>query len=255
MAVHVFTVIEPFWSDGVSKARYFAIPDDATIEVNDEGDFLFPTGTVLLKNFFLDQEIIETRLFMRGDAGNWIGYSYQWNATKTDALLVTGGSDVDIHGQTWHYPSTGECSQCHTSAAGHSLGLETAQLKTDFTYPQTGITANQLDTLEAIGIFSESQDNSVRELKIKPDNPSLEQQARAYLHSNCANCHRPGGTSQSTMDWRFTTELEDTNACDAEPLNGDLGVADARLIKPGDADGSLVYLRMIDEGESDAADQ
>ena len=36
--------------------------------------------------------------------------------------------------------------QCHTTAAGFTLGLETLQLNGDFSYPN-GVTANQLETL------------------------------------------------------------------------------------------------------------
>jgi len=45
------------------------------------------------------------------------------------------------------------------------------------------------------------------------------------------------------MDLRYTTSLADTNACDAAPLQGDLGIASARLIAPGDAARSLVIAR------------
>ena len=67
--------------------------------------------------------------------------------------------------------------------------------------------------------------------------------ARAYLHTNCAQCHRPGGPTPSTMDLRYTTLLANTNACDAVPLEGDLGIANARLIAPGDSARSVLVNR------------
>ena len=45
------------------------------------------------------------------------------------------------------------------------------------------------------------------------------------------------------MDLRYTTDLADTNACDATPLEGNLGIANARLIAPGDAPRSLMIER------------
>lgn len=46
------------------------------------------------------------------------------------------------------------------------------------------------------------------------------------------------------MDWRYATTLAGTGACNALPANGDLGLANARLVAPGDAARSVVPARM-----------
>jgi hypothetical protein len=46
------------------------------------------------------------------------------------------------------------------------------------------------------------------------------------------------------MDLRYSTLLAQTNACDVAPTAGDLGIANARLIAPGDATRSLIVARM-----------
>jgi hypothetical protein len=46
------------------------------------------------------------------------------------------------------------------------------------------------------------------------------------------------------MDLRFDTSLANTNACDAVPLEGDLGIANARLIAPGDSARSVLISRI-----------
>jgi hypothetical protein len=46
------------------------------------------------------------------------------------------------------------------------------------------------------------------------------------------------------MDLRYTTALGDTNACDTTPLNGNIGIPNARLIAPGDSGRSLLVERM-----------
>ncbi|CAN0602002.1 unnamed protein product, partial [Ectocarpus sp. 12 AP-2014] len=217
-----YTVIEPFWSDGADKTRYMALPDNTRITVDSSGDFALPRGSVLVKNFLLDQSLIETRLFLHNADGSWSGYSYQWDDAGTDAELVEGSQDVDVGGQVWHYPSAGECSLCHTAAAGFSLGLETSQLNSNFTYPQTGNTANQLTTLAGIGVLSEPITSAQRSQTLSrstDDSATLGQRARSYLHSNCSHCHRPGGTTQSTMDLRFGTTLVDTRTCGISPTN------------------------------------
>ncbi|MDO3721332.1 PQQ-dependent sugar dehydrogenase [Marinobacter sp. chi1] len=247
-----YTVIEPFWSDGADKTRYFGLPDRTTIEVDASGDFRFPRGTVLVKNFTLDQRLIETRFYLHNVDGSWSGYSYQWNDTGSDATLVTGGRDVDVGGQIWHYPSAGECALCHTSAAGNSLGLEVAQLNRNFTYPQTGRTANQLNTFAAIGLLENTPTSAQRQTTLTRSTDteaSLDARARSYLHTNCSHCHRPGASTQSAMDWRITTSLSQTGTCETEPRNGNLGQTGAVLLRPGDAENSLLYLRMVAERE------
>jgi uncharacterized repeat protein (TIGR03806 family) len=237
----------PFWSDGVSKQRWIALPDGQNIVVGSDGDWDFPNGTVLMKNFSLGDRLIETRLFMRHPDGVWAGYSYEWNAQQTDATLVRGGKRVSVGPQEWIYPSEAQCMQCHTEAAGRSLGLETRQLASSITYPQTGRTAHQLVTLNAINVLSPPLADPAAETPYpNPTGTSgtLTERARAYLHTNCSQCHRPNGPTPSNMDLRYSTALANTNACDVEPGLGDLGMANARLIAPGAADRSVIPARM-----------
>jgi len=235
----------PFWSDGATKARWMALPNGTTITVAADGDWTFPIGTVLVKNFRLNNQLVETRLFMRhSDTGNWGGYTYRWNSNNTDATLVSGGLVATIAGQDWIYPSEAQCLQCHTTAAGRALGLETRQLNSSFTYPSTGRTANQLSTLDAIGMFSAP-------LTVLPAYPdpfdtaqTLNSRARAYLHTNCAQCHRPNGGTPVNLDLRYATDISASGTCGVSPASGDLGVTGAKIITPGDAAKSVLYLRM-----------
>jgi uncharacterized repeat protein (TIGR03806 family) len=244
-----YTVNAPFWSDGATKERWIALPDTQRITVQTNGDWDLPNGAVLMKNFRVGGRLIETRLFMRHPDGVWGGYTYAWNAQQSDAMLLQGGAQRDIgNGQTWIFPSEAQCLQCHTSIAGRSLGLESAQLNRSFTYPQTGRSANQLTTLYHIDVLTPQ----VADVSTQPSLPdpgdstaSLASRARAYLHTNCSQCHRPGGPTSSAMDLRYTTSLAATNTCNVSPQSGDLGLgANARLIAPGDAANSLVVNRM-----------
>jgi uncharacterized repeat protein (TIGR03806 family) len=239
-----------FWSDGADKVRWMALPDGQGITVGSDGDWSFPNRTVLMKNFRLGNRLIETRLFMRHPNGNWGGYTYQWNSAQTAATLVKGGTIVHVSppGQDWIYPSEAQCLQCHTGAAGRSLGLETAQLNSDLLYPTTGRTANQLLTLNEIGMFTTPLSQPPAQLPAYPDPygaaGTLTERARAYLHTNCSQCHRPSGPTPSSMDLRYSTPIASTNTCDRTPTSGDLGVANARLIAPGDETRSLIWVRM-----------
>ncbi len=238
----------PFWSDGAEKDRHIGLPNGTAIDIDVDGDFLFPNGTVIVKNFRLGGNLIETRHLMRHPDGVWAGYTYEWNSAQTEATRVRGGKVVNIGGQDWIYPSEGQCMQCHTSAAGFALGPEIAQLNKDFTYPSTGRLANQLETIDHVVMLSAPLPGPASTLDrlADPEDTAapLEPRVRAYLHTNCAQCHRPNGPTPSTMDWRYSTALIDTDACDATPLNGNIGIPNARLLAPGDSGRSLVVERM-----------
>ncbi len=234
-----YTPNAAFWSDGAVKERWIGLPDGQNITVGAEGDWDFPNGTVLMKNFRLDNRLIETRLFMRHPDGVWAGYSYEWNAQQTDATLVRGGKQVTVGGQTWIYPSEGQCLQCHTEAAGRSLGLETRQLAFNITYPQTGRDAHQLVTLNAINTLTSPIANPTDQVPYpNPTGTSgtLGERARAYLHTNCSQCHRPTGPTTTDMDLRYATALADTNACDVVPGLGDLGISQRAAHRAGRRD-------------------
>jgi uncharacterized repeat protein (TIGR03806 family) len=237
----------PFWSDGADKDRWIALPNGSTITVQGTGDWDFPNGTVLMKNFRSGTRLIETRLFMRHPDGEWAGYSYEWNDAQTDATRVVGGKEAPKGlADDWIFPSESECLTCHTAAAGRSLGIETAQLNGNFAYPAPGRTANQLVTHSAIGTITPAINQDPATLPALPDpfgSAALNDRARAYLHTNCSQCHRPSGGTPVNLDLRFTTPLSQTNACDATPTNP-LGIANARVIAPGEAGRSTVPARM-----------
>ncbi|MEL6300434.1 MAG: PQQ-dependent sugar dehydrogenase [Pseudomonadota bacterium] len=243
-----YSLNAPFWSDAAEKDRYIGLPNNETIGINAEGDFEFPVGTVIVKNFRLGGRLIETRHLMRHTDGSWAGYTYEWNAAQTDAIRVQGGKVATIGSQQWIYPSESQCMQCHTSAAGFALGPEINQLNRDFQYPSTGRTANQLETIEHVQMLTAPLPGAVNTLDALADpadtGQSLERRARAYLDTNCASCHRPNGPVPTDLDLRAETALSATNACDVTPTAGSLGIVDARLIAPGDASRSIIVDRM-----------
>jgi len=235
----------PFFSDSAVKTRWLALPDGQNITIDASNDFDFPNGSVLVKNFRIGTALVESRLFMRHSDGIWAGYTYEWNAGGTDASRVVGGKTVTIGGQTWQFPSEAQCLQCHTAAAGRTLGLEIGTLNGDFGYPARS--ANQLTTLNTIGTLTPALAQTPAQLPVIPDpagSAPVVERARAYLHANCAYCHRPGGTAPGDQDFRYTTTLTQTNTCDIAPTLGNLGITDPRRIAPGSAARSVVVARV-----------
>ncbi|MBC8131495.1 MAG: hypothetical protein H7X95_00830 [Deltaproteobacteria bacterium] len=264
-----YDVISPLWSDDADKQRFMAIPDGAKIHVKncarepetcmpvfqggtsfDEGHWVLPVGTVLVKNFLFGNKFIETRLFVRFP-DMWAGYSYQWDALQTDAALVPEeGLTADVLNargvkQSWSFPSRNDCLECHNETAGASLGPDSRQFDWSIKYP-SGIVANQLATLEHIGMF----DAPVARLPALVDfraqgagAPTLEKKVRSYLHANCATCHRPEG-NYSAIDLRFGVTLQNMKICNIEPNKGDQGVVGSMRLFPADPAKSVMVLRM-----------
>lgn len=239
-----YNVTTALWSDGADKTRFLAVPTTQKVQVLSDGDFDFPVGSVLIKNFLHDDQYLETRLFMRHQNG-WGGYSYEWLPDQSDALLVEDGKTLNA-GDFFHIiPSPGQCFECHTSAAHLSLGVEASQLNFDYTYP-TGKSGNQNTALYKAGYLqSQPTANQITPLAaIDNTSASIDLRARSYLHANCSGCHRPGGPA-SQMDFRIQTAFSSTGSCNVEPSAGALGIENARLIAPGDPSRSIVLQRML----------
>lgn len=233
------------WSDSANKQRAFAIPDNQVIDVLSDGDFDFPVNSVLLKHFLNGDTYLETRFLIRLQDG-WMGYSYEWNDQQTDAMLLSQGKTKDVGDFVHTYPNSSECDICHTSAANYSLGIEALQLNTE----RADLGLNQLDFLNQAGYFDSNVESEQQPklFELGDSSATLEQRARSYLHSNCSGCHRDGAPADF-IDLKFSTDFGQTATCDVVPTTGDLGVADARIIAPGNADASVLLLRMEHLGE------
>lgn len=255
-----YDVNSPLWSDGAVKERWFAIPDGSTVRRLSDGDFDLPIGSVTVKTFKVQGKLVETRLFVRHDDGDWAGYSYEWNDAQTDAFLLPAGKVKLVQGQQWTFPSRSQCMSCHTEAAGRTLGLETAQLNRDLRYPATNRVANQMTTLSGIGVFEQPLNVPAAALDrlAEPFNvqQGLELRARSYLHSNCSICHRPAGPGQGPEDFRYSLPTisvgatPNIGAVDVPPTQSTFGIPDVRLITPGEPEKSIVYhrIQMLDLG-------
>ncbi|MBL9016604.1 MAG: PQQ-dependent sugar dehydrogenase [Myxococcales bacterium] len=194
----------PFWSDGAEKTRYLAIPDGTTIKVGADGDWDFPNQSVLVKHFRVGGKLIETRLLVRHDDGGWAGYTYVWRDDQSDAERVPIEGESRVWGQdVWNYPSRSGCLACHGTKAGSSLGLETRQLNRVLHYESTDRNANQLDTLQHIGMFEAPMPRaSELDAFVDPFGTAgdLATRARTYLHTNCGQCHRGDDTPNLHFD-------------------------------------------------------
>lgn len=260
----------PFWSDGAYKFRWMAIPNDGTynssaeqIVYSETGEWQFPIGTVLIKHFEYpvddtDPTItrrLETRLMVHGSDGKYYGVTYRWRPDQSDAELLAGSWNEVISVNTatgsrnivWEYPDRQQCLTCHNDAAGKVLGPKTRQLNGERLYTETGRTANQITTLEHLGIFSTSVDTNnlgslLTSASTDDTNFPLELRARSYIDANCSYCHRPGNPIQANFDARLSTPLANAGIINGS-LVSTLGLPIENVVYPGDTSYSVLYKR------------
>jgi hypothetical protein len=72
----------------------------------------------------------------------------------------------------------------------------------------------------------------------------LNLRARAYLHSNCAQCHVEAGGGNAAFSVEFDTAADKMNLFDEKPKHHTFDLPDARLIAPGKPDSSVLLHRM-----------
>jgi cytochrome c551/c552 len=285
-----YEVNSPLWSDGAAKSRAFVLPAGGKIHVKncmpdagatalaecvspmgipngvaDTGKWVFPVGTVMIKNFVFDGKVVETRLFMHVDAAtaaliqngtDWVGYNYAWNEAQTEAVVVpdarthvtfnTGTRTID-----WNYPNFLDCIGCHSAAVG-TLGPETDQMN------RVVGGGNQIDAFEAMGLFDgtaptqpyaaplvEPYANAALGLAGPDAGATTDQEARSYLSANCGFCHRPDVNDQG-FDLRYGLAFAATGICNLMQQNGIPGMTTVNLVDlaPGNHAASAMWIRM-----------
>lgn len=239
----------PFWSDGLDKERWLSLPPNAQIRVLDDGDWELPIGSVLVKRFRQGADLLETRLFMRHPDGEWAGYTYAWNEGATEAALQRGSLRIDLgNDEVWTLPTRAECLQCHTKAAGRTLGLETDQLDRMVVDPSTGDMVSQIEFWKELGLFEDPDAPGLAAgTPLRPlsdQSASLDVRARDYLHVNCSGCHQPDGNGVPGLDFRRSTPFSDTGACGTKPQVEDDEFEGQLVIDPGNPQSSILRRRL-----------
>ncbi len=271
----------PAWWDGMERERFFAMPADASIQVQKKPpgmpDFdieaagtraagldrwRFLGGSAFMQTYYLPdakarggKRRVETQVSFN-EAEEWHFYTYRWRENQEDAVLVPeAGETRKIGDREWRFMSRAECGACHTHRSFFVLGMNMGQLNRDFDYHAIGGSkGNQLETFSSLGFFKGKKLPKVRgewPRSVAPcdESASLDERVRTYLHVNCAHCHREtglGGRAEFQL-LRWLT-LEETGAVGARPVVGLPGVEDARIIAPGQPERSEIWRRMATRG-------
>lgn len=250
----------PLFTDYADKSRFVWMPEGTSATYDEKEVFNFPKGAVLIKHFYYDTEegrdIKETRLLVNTGKG-WDAATYKWNEKETDAELIIIGDEEPM---VYEHPTRGkmefnyvipdknQCKNCHqTGGQFIPIGPTARSLNKNFAYADGSM--NQLDKWEAMGYLKEKPDNDeILKMAVwdDPASGSLHDRAMAYLEINCAHCHNPKG-SANTSGLNFTI-FEDRpfnlGICKA-PVSAGKGAGDNDFdIVPGHPGKSITIYRM-----------
>ncbi len=258
-----YSINAELWADHATAQRMVAIPGEGTLTAS-KSPWSFPPDSVLVKTLSLEMERgneasrrkIETQV-LHFDGAEWQGYSYRWNEDQTDATLIDAQgaeqtltiTDANAAGgkrlQSWRFASRAECQRCHNKWSGPPLGFHTSQLNRDHDYGDNQL-ASQLETWDHIELVKQLPKPEERKKFADPRNTQadLTARARAYLHVNCAHCHRlhAGGAVLAKM--HEDVPLDETNMLGVRPTQGTFGIHAAQVIAPGDPFRSVLLYRL-----------
>jgi len=183
------------WMPGTNKASY----------VSDYEALNFPTGTVLIKNFYYNNvqpsnttRIVETRLMIK-HSDTWIFAEYIWNDEQTEAFLDEqqqgGFTDIEWieNGETktvnYRIPAQAECFTCHNQNSNPiPIGLKPQSLNAN--YPFSDGTKNQLQKLIEFGYLENTLPTNIETVvDWKDTSQPVSKRIRSYFDINCAHCH------------------------------------------------------------------
>jgi len=177
--IQSFTPRFALWSDGATKRRFVALPDDTQIDTRDMDDWQFPEGTKLWKEFTRDGIRVETRLEQKlgPAASDWGLIAYVWNDEQTEAFAATDGQQ-NVLGTAHDVPRAADCLGCHAGRKSRVLGFSALQL--------AAATESELslDTLLAERRLSDPPATAID----VPGDP-VQVAGLGYLHANCSHCH------------------------------------------------------------------
>jgi hypothetical protein len=110
------------------------------------------------------------------------------------------------------------------------------------------VIANQLATLEHIGVFTKKLPATPAKLPKLADfnDKSLptEVRARSYLHSNCSHCHIKWGGGNAEFKLLVDLPLKDMGIVNVNPAHGNFKIEGAKLVVPGHPEQSIILERM-----------
>ncbi len=273
------------WMDGAHAEWHIALPGTSSVtafekprklagQVNwHDFNMQFPKDAVLVKTiseFFKSNvdglsigKAFETQI-LHFDGEDWRAYTYAWREDQSDADLVPAdGMEKEYRSrkEPWTFASRTQCLTCHSAWSEYAMAFTVPQLNDSYSgaddqesnlewFANRGFINRVSEKDQPLPPYDRASAKKERRL-VGPftESAKLDERVRSYLHVNCAHCHRfGGGGGQVVFEMDASKPLKDTGLLDTKPKQGDFGIADARLIAPGDPYRSVLLYRMAKFG-------
>jgi putative heme-binding domain-containing protein len=248
-----------------------AVPGEGQVALDDQGNWRFPEGSVLVRTVFIEaepgnpasQRRAETQI-LHFEAEAWRPYSYVWNDDQTDADLVglegtTKTIGVDgkggRHEMTYRVHARSECVLCHNPwverkttifgvQSASPLAVNTPELNKR--NGDGGSASEQLEALYQMGLLAFRPEPAKLPRLVDPydQTADLDRRARSYLQTNCAHCHQFNAGGAANIALGYDVPLDATKTVGVRPIQGTFNISGARIIAPGDPEGSVLYYRV-----------
>lgn len=222
--VFPYEVNAPLFSDYAEKARFIFLPDSNRMRYHKEREFDFPTGAVIIKNFYYHHEaskpemgrkILETRLLIKEEKG-WKALEYVWNEAQTEAVLEVAGATFPVEwineagkkqAIPYSAPNLNQCKGCHSYDGKFvPIGITARQLNRNGQLAEWGqkgwlslppdFQAEKAPRLADYRLSDGGFDHYPNAQCDFPDATTAK--ARAYLDANCGHCHQPHGPASTS---------------------------------------------------------
>jgi len=264
--VYTYEPISSLFTDYALKKRFIWMPSGvkATYE-GDANNLEFPTGTILVKNFYYDHiqpgdvtKILETRIMIK-QQGGWVFAEYLWNDAQTEAFLDMNGSYKSISwnqngtnmSTNYRIPSQTECMVCH-KINDQPIPIGVKPQSMNKSYPYADGEMNQLQKMVEMGFLDASIPSSITSVvDYMDESQSLDLRLRSYLDINCAHCH----SANKHCDYRpirlafSETEVKENMGLCVEP--GEiLDPAMNFILAPNNVQRSLMHFRLNSNNEA-----
>lgn len=283
-----YEVNAPAWHDGAEIERFIALPGRELMDVTEQGGWNLPNGTALVQTLRLKDVRIETRVLLRQqNEWTGYTYAWNEAQTEAVLEPAEGKTRQLASGQPWRIPGRQECMSCHSRAVNFVLGVSTVQLNRGdqiaaweraglLTASPTALAegqwrrefaAQKLDDKALAALLALVTPNAQqrpppkdspllaqaagalpRIVNPRDTNAPLTHRARAYLHANCSHCHSRAGGGNSMMQLASNIADQDMSIFAVTPQHTTFGIANAKIVAPGDPTRSLLVHRPVIRG-------
>ena len=263
--VYLYELNNSLFSDYSFKKRFIYLPEGKKMSYREKGVLAFDPGSIIIKNFYYpkdfrkpqaEKQIIETRLLIKENNGDWKTLSYVWNENQSEAYLnIIGGetpvSWVDHKGKTQNLnyiiPNQTQCKSCHMLGKKISpIGPIAGQLNRKNIYD--GMVHDQLEYFSKQKILAGLPEREARPkfaIWNQKNSGSIEERAKAYLHINCAHCHNDlGPAKNSGLNLTYYETNDRRRGIYKPPIAAGKGSGNLKFsIVPGEPEKSIMIYR------------